>query len=273
MTNLAADLFDVHRPDWPSDSGGMPILAAGELLGARQHIYSADSVILAEGEASASVRLVRSGWVTSATQLRDGSRQIIDVYLKDDLLFPQTVAGGSRVSLHAVDRAVTLEFPLARLVGLASQRPDLARICAAATARLGAIHLEHLVNLGQRGAAARTAHFFLELAERAAPGDGNAALSFECPLTQTDLADALGMTAIHLNRTLRDLRLLGFMTFRRGTVLIKDRPRLARLADFSPDYLDAGDTNAAGNDFSLHHLELGQIAGSTAAVSVPWKGS
>jgi hypothetical protein len=141
-----------------------------------------------------------------------------------------------------------------------------------ATARLNAIHVEHLVNLGQRGAAARAAHFFLELAERAKPGNRDVTINFECPLTQTDLADTLGMTAIHFNRTLRDLRLLGFMTFRKGTVLIKDRPRLAKLADFNPDYLGAGGTDAPADDVFLYQFDLGHIQTGGVPKPAPWKG-
>ncbi|MDB5560872.1 MAG: hypothetical protein JWN11_290 [Hyphomicrobiales bacterium] len=236
MITLTPELFRILHLDRHS-TGAAAIMALAESLGARLRAYSAGAIILDEGETSACVRLVKSGWVASATQLRDGSRQIIDVHLKGDLLVVSTVAGFSRVTLQAIDRVVILEFPQQRLISVFEQRPEIARYLAAASARLNAIHVEHLVNLGHRGAAARTAHFFLELAERTNPGTEGVAVEFDCPLTQADLADALGMTAIHFNRTLRDLRLLGLVTFRKGSVLINDCFRLAKLADFNPDYL------------------------------------
>jgi CRP-like cAMP-binding protein len=272
MITLTPELFRILRLDRHS-KGAEAIVASAEQLGARQRAYPAGAIILDEGEPSTCVRLIKSGWVAGATQLRDGSRQIIDVHLNGDLLVASTVAGVSRVTLQAIDRAVILEFPQQRLMSYFEKRPEIARYFAAASARLNAIRVEHLVNLGHRGAAARTAHFFLELAERTHPGLESVAVEFECPLTQADLADALGMTAIHYNRTLRDLRLLGLVTFRKGSVLINDRYRLAKLADFNPDYLrtyhETDATSDIGGQFAGEPGEQFRDAIPAAAASYP----
>jgi CRP-like cAMP-binding protein len=75
-----------------------------------------------------------------------------------------------------------------------------------AASRDEAMVVEHLVNIGRRNAIERTAHFFMELAERLSLIGLGTEAEFKCPLTQFVLADALGLTAIHVNRVLRRLR-------------------------------------------------------------------
>ena len=79
------------------------------------------------------------------------------------------------------------------------------------------------------------------------PGESRARLSlvgigsregYDCPLTQYHLADALGLSAVHVNRVLRQLREAGLVTFREGRVTFDDRKRLIDLAEFDPAYLD-----------------------------------
>ena len=97
---------------------------------------------------------------------------------------------------------------------------------------------EHLVNLGRRSADVRMAHFMLELGARLRlVGIGDQG-GFACPLTQYHLADALGLSAVHVNRVLRHLREAGLLTFQRGRVRFNDIVRLRDLAGFDPDYLD-----------------------------------
>jgi CRP-like cAMP-binding protein len=99
--------------------------------------------------------------------------------------------------------------------------------------------VEHLVNIGRRSALERTAHFFMELAERLNLIGLATETEFKCPLTQFVLADALGLTAIHVNRTLRQLRELNLLSLRRGTVTIHNLAGLRKLAGFQGGYLNA----------------------------------
>jgi len=94
------------------------------------------------------------------------------------------------------------------------------------------------VGMGQRDADARMAHFLLELgAKLALVGLGSKA-GYNCPLTQYHLADALGLSSVHVNRVLRKLREDGMVSFRNGRVTFGDIDRLATLAEFDPAYLD-----------------------------------
>jgi len=101
--------------------------------------------------------------------------------------------------------------------------------------------VEHLVNIGRRNAIERTAHFFMELAERLSLVGLATEAEFKCPLNQFVLADALGLTAIHINRVLRQLREQELLTLRKGSVKIHDLNRLRKLAGFQGGYLNSRD--------------------------------
>jgi len=206
-------------------------------LKAAERIYEPDSIVLEEGNPVTSIKLLKSGWVCSEIQLLSGSRLIVDVYLKDDILQLPTVAGAARASARAIDQAIVLEFPVSTLTALLVHRPDIARSFEVASARVEAIHVEHIVRLSSLSAIARTAHFLLELGQRLNPQHSDADVVFYCPLTQSDFADALGMTPIHVNRTLRKLRALGLVTIEKKSVRILDWARLCRLSEFSSEYL------------------------------------
>lgn len=82
------------------------------------------------------------------------------------------------------------------------------------------------------------AHFLLELGSRLALVGVGSREGFDCPLTQYHLADKLGLSAVHVNRVLRQLREHGLVTFRDGRVTFQDYGGLADLAEFDPTYLD-----------------------------------
>lgn len=107
-----------------------------------------------------------------------------------------------------------------------------------AISRDEAILMEHLVGIGRRDAKERTAHLLLELHARFKLVKMTSSSSFACPLTQYLLGDALGLSAVHVNRVLRELREDGLVTFQHGEVEFHDLKGLIALADFDSDYLD-----------------------------------
>ena len=108
-----------------------------------------------------------------------------------------------------------------------------------AASRDEAMVVEHLVSIGRRSALERTAHFFMELAERLSLIGQASETEFECPLSQFVIADALGLTAIHVNRVLRQLREKGLLAIHKKTVKIDDLAGLRKLAGFQGGYLNS----------------------------------
>lgn len=103
---------------------------------------------------------------------------------------------------------------------------------------------EWLVNLGRRSAMERLAHLFCELLLRLQVVGYVSDEGYPLPLTQLDLADTTGLTPVHVNRTLSNLRARGLITLRSRRLIVRDLPRLWSLAEFDPRYLHLDERTA-----------------------------
>ncbi|MFZ2101077.1 MAG: Crp/Fnr family transcriptional regulator [Oricola sp.] len=200
-------------------------------------LYAPRVEISVHGERSDTTYIVNSGWGCTYIDLPDGSRQIADFLLKGDIIGLRAIGSNWEESFYAIAELEVLELPTDELNRALSAAPSLAVRFLFALARNSAIRGEHIVNIGRRSAAVRLAHLLLELGTRLenvglADADG-----YDCPLTQHDLADALGLTAIHVNRMLRELRQSSLLSFRNGKVKFVNKDSLARFASFEADYL------------------------------------
>ena len=130
------------------------------------------------------------------------------------------------------------EVTAAQIMAAFEQAPRLGIAFLWAASRDEAMVVEHLVNIGRRSALVRTAHFLVELGLRLQWAGLGSATHFACPLNQYLLADAVGLTAIHVNRILRQLRERKLLTFRDGKVEFHDLHRLRQLANHHSGYLD-----------------------------------
>uniref|UniRef100_UPI003517F49A Crp/Fnr family transcriptional regulator n=1 Tax=Pararhodobacter marinus TaxID=2184063 RepID=UPI003517F49A len=146
-----------------------------------------------------------------------------------------------RTSDHGFEPIVDIEAAevmTSELLEAFAQAPRLATAILWAASRDEAMVVEHLVGIGRRDANARMAHFLLELGSRLALVDMGSKKGYDCPLTQYHLADVLGLSAVHVNRVLRQLRENGLLTFRDGHVTFQNYDGLVDLAEFDPAYLD-----------------------------------
>lgn len=189
--------------------------------------------LVQEGQTGHKAYVLQSGWACSFKLLPDGGRQIIGFPIPGDCIGLRSVLlRTSDHSFSALTDASVSSVDASRMLQLFSDFPRLAAAILWATSRDEAMIVEHLVNIGRRTAIERTAHFFLELSERLRLVGLATDKEFPCPLNQYVLADALGLTAIHVNRVLRQLREKRFLTLKRGTAVIHDAAALAQLAGF-----------------------------------------
>jgi CRP-like cAMP-binding protein len=166
-------------------------------------------------------------------------RQIVDFQMPGDFLGLRSVL--LRTSDHSFEPIVDIEAAevlKSDLLEAFARTPRLATAILWAASRDEAMVVEHLVGIGRRDADSRMAHFLLELGSRLALVGMSSKDGFDCPLTQYHLADTLGLSAVHVNRVLRQLRERGLVTFRDGRVTFHDYGALMDLADFDPAYLD-----------------------------------
>jgi CRP-like cAMP-binding protein len=207
----------------------------------RRRTFVAGRDIVHQGQSGQPAYILSTGWVCSYKIQPDGTRQIVDFQVPGDFLGLRSVL--LRTSDHSFEPIVDIEAAevlAGDLLEAFAQTPRLAAAILWAASRDEAMVVEHLVGIGRRDADARMAHFLLELGSRLAlvgMGDWN---GYDCPLTQYHLADALGLSAVHVNRVLRHLREAGLVTFRDGHVTFHDLDRLVDFAEFDPAYLDQG---------------------------------
>jgi CRP-like cAMP-binding protein len=217
------------------------LAALAALEGSRRPV-AAGTELIQEREAGQRAFVLQQGWACCYKLLPDGGRQVIDVRLPGDFLGLRSVL--LRTADHgsaAVTDLVVAEVPARRMLETFQARPRLGAAILWAASRDEAMVVEHLVGIGRRSALTRTAHFLVELGlrlELVGLGDAD---GFACPVNQYLLADALGLTAIHVNRVLRQLRERRLLTFRDGRVVFHDLPRLRQLAGHHGGYLDQAD--------------------------------
>lgn len=200
--------------------------------------YDSHQDIITEGEEPTDVNLILGGWVCRYKQLADGGRQIMSFLLPGDLCDLNIFL------LRRMDHALGTLTPVAvakisrdLLQRMLNADPRLTRALWWEVLVTAAIHREWLVNIGRRTALERVAHLLCEVYFRQAAVGRAKEGRCELPITQVELADALGLSAVHVNRTLRELRLSGLIDWRDKVLAIPDVDALTGVARFSPDYL------------------------------------
>jgi CRP-like cAMP-binding protein len=182
--------------------------------------------------------LLLDGLVCRYKDLRNGRRQISALHVPGDFL---DLHG---FTLKKLDHDVMTLAPSRvayaaheRLTRLTNEYPHLTRLLWFSTNLDAAIHREWELSLGQRTGVARLAHLLCELYQRLRIVGDAKGESFAFPVNQTELGECLGLTPVHTNRVLRELRERGLATFRNGHVAITDLRGIEALAEFDAGYL------------------------------------
>ena len=205
----------------------------------RRRSFAVGRDLIHQGQVDQTAYIVASGWACSYKLLPGGTRQIVDFQIPGDFLGLRSVL--FRTADHNVEpitRVHASEVKEHDLLMAFTQTPRLATAVLWAASRDEAMVVEHLVGLGRRNASERMAHFLLELGARLKLVGLADRKGFSCPLSQYQLADALGLSAVHVNRVLRELREEGLLTFQKGKVLFHDYESLVELSGFDRAYLD-----------------------------------
>jgi CRP-like cAMP-binding protein len=206
--------------------------------------FPANSDIVSQVQISSRCSLLLDGFLYSH-KIVASRRQITSFYVPGDM------ADLTTLHLPRLDHTITtlgpavLAFvPHAALREVLDQSPRLAQAFWRETLVQACIFQEWVVNLGRRDASARLAHIVCELITRLQAVGLARDLSFSMPWTQTDVADACGISSVHANRVIQEFRHLGLVEWESRRLKIRDWNRLVRLADFSEDYLQCHATKA-----------------------------
>jgi CRP-like cAMP-binding protein len=200
--------------------------------------YQQDQLIVRDGDRPAECCLISQGFCVRSKTTSNGRRQILSIHIAGEIPDLQSL------HLHVLDHdLVTLtECTLAfishvSLREITRRRPNLAEIFWRDTLVDAAMFRDWIVNVGQRPALSRLAHIIVELRERMKVIGQVQGARFQMPLTQEQIGEAMGVTSVHANRIVKQLRDDNVLEFHRGSVRVFDEQKLLELADFDDLYL------------------------------------
>ena len=207
--------------------------------------------MLVAGRHYGAVYVNHNGWLLRYKILHGGSRQIIDFILPGQIFGLQAcLFKNALYSVAAITESSLSEIPFEMIDNVFERSPRLARALFWSAISETAIVGEHLVDAARRSAYERISHLLLELFVRL-KGSGVADdMSFELPLTQELIGDAVGLTTVHVNRTMRSLREDKLIAVDGKRVTILDFEGLSLISDFENSYLGAA-AHAIGREMNL----------------------
>lgn len=205
----------------------------------RRRVLRKGEELVAQNSQPSESCIVLSGFTAREVVLADGKRQITALHIAGDFVdlhaFLLKLMDHSVVALTDCEVAYVPHRELLRVI---EQSPHLGRLFWLSTVIDGAIQRAWITSSGRRAATAHLGHLICELYLRLHAVDLARDGSFAFPVAQTELADALGFSLVHVNRTLQELRATGFVRWKGSTVAIVDFDGLAALSQFDPTYLN-----------------------------------
>jgi CRP-like cAMP-binding protein len=188
-------------------------------------------IIRAEGASVNEVYFLTEGWVACSMNVLNGRRQIVTVSLPGELLgVPSLCLERAAVTFEALTPVVVQAISLDAFAGLFTKLPRLAFSMFLVSQQERVLLMERLASVGQTKAIQRLAAFLLHIHERLQQVDASVGQSFELPLTQSDLAEIVGLTFVHVNRSLRELDRRGLIERSGKRVTLLDFEGLRELA-------------------------------------------
>lgn len=210
------------------------------ILGLRSHASQAPAHrdIVSPGQKVDHSCLVVEGLAGRFDQMRDGRRQITAIYIPGDMCdLHSAVAPVAGWGLEALTTTTVLLIPHSDILAASRTHPGLALALWRDTTADASILAKWVGNVGRKDAGARLAHLLCELGVRMEQAGLGTRRRFALPVTQAQLADALGLTSVHVNRTLQILRRDAVVRTGQGVVHVDDWDQLADRAEFDPEFL------------------------------------
>ena len=200
--------------------------------------YQSGDDLIRVGEPTRKLFFIEDGWAIRYRMLDDGRRQIVNFMLPGDIFDLQVIAGvKADHTVTAITRTTVSTVDADQFLRALRSDADFAAAFWWSAVQEESILREQIVRVGRRSAKERIAHLLLELNRRLRAAVPGAEDHLPMPLTRTDLADALGLTPVHVSRTMSALRRAGLIDESRGQITIIDRDRLSDLSQFDTDYL------------------------------------
>lgn len=199
--------------------------------------YPRRKIVRRQGEEASELFVLRNGWLFSFAILPDGGRQVLDIHFPGDIVGLTSVAFEKSASgLATATKAVLCPFPKAYLDEVLKDAPRITALLFSMGMLENVVLIDRLKSIGRMEARDRVAHFMLQILARLRVTGPDTGASFTLPLSQELLGDALGLSAIHVNRTLRRLEEEEFITRKGQEITILREEKLGEMVDFNNRY-------------------------------------
>lgn len=233
IENIVLLTTDLGSDGSPAPSGRADPVAQMRTV---ERSLKAGAALRMKSPAAAVLTEIASGWLSRCQFASNGYRSILDFMLPGETFLSPRYSGSTESIVAISDaRLREVEYPSGPV-----QSPAhilLCQLALVASQSENARLAERLVSIGRRDAFERMAHFFLELASRSRAKEMGGGMVFACPLTQADIGDALGLSTVHVNRVLKEMRSRHLLSLRNGRVELFDRDELAERVGFDAQYL------------------------------------
>ena len=194
--------------------------------------------ILREGDRPRYCFYLTDGYVYRHKIVGDGGRQIVSIHVPGDFVDVQNILlDYADHNIQALTATTLITVPVDDLMKVAMEHGSINRTLWRETLVEASIMREWIANIGRRDARSRTAHMLCEVALRREKAGLGARETFDLPMTQEQLGDALGLTAVHVNRTLKSLENDGLIVRSKRSVTVADWNGLQSVGDFTSNYL------------------------------------
>jgi CRP-like cAMP-binding protein len=201
------------------------------------HTLAKGECIQDQGAMPEGLFLLSSGVAQATRALPDGRQQILSLFVPANVVNCTPLPGPSRMRICALTPVTVLQISHEALEPLVQQHPGILMALWRETALHAVIQQEWIVSMGCQSSYARLARFIGELSFRFQAAGLGTAENVEFPLNQSDIADVLGISVVHVNRVLQRLRKDGLVSLSRNRLAILDRHALYQVAEFDPEYL------------------------------------
>jgi CRP-like cAMP-binding protein len=216
-------------------------------LRTRRRVYETAAVITREDEKLNTVFWVESGWACRYRRLKNGERQIVNFILPGEFFDLQgLVSTRSDHTVSALSEVVLFEAPAEAFAAMAGDHPAIFNALLWAAVVEEAILREHIVQLGRQPAVTRIAFLILELYRRQALTGSNHDHTLDFPVGQGVIADALGLSRVHVSRSLKKLRDDGCIALAERHIKILHLEKLEAIAEYNERYLHIQPVGAPG---------------------------
>ena len=234
----------------------------GQAMGSTKSLAKSERLVR-EGDATSTMSILRQGLAYTYKTLSDGRQQNLAILTPGDVLDCSAyVAGIADASICALTPMTVAQIPHSALDGLIERIPGLARALWRDMVAADAIAREWMVGMGRRSALENVAHRLCELFLRLKAADLASEDACEFPFTQIELADTLGLSVVHVNRVLQQLKRAALIKLDRGKLIIRDWDGLVQAGDFDPSYLDLTPMPARPTEGSRAYHQLTASTGA-----------